>query len=109
MRANGVFIHQAEWQRKYLRRLDQAEMIARRMGIGRDGIRAAFGHLWLPDSVGGYPPIGQYELYDVAGLLDIPEQGRARDATLVHSVLDPLLTQENEPPPFRLAPGETWP
>ena len=38
MRANLLLSLQVEWQRKYLRRLDQAEPVAQRLGIGQDGI-----------------------------------------------------------------------
>jgi hypothetical protein len=109
IRANAVLFDQAGWQRRFLRRLDQAEPIARRMGIGRDTVRAAFGNLWVPGAIGGYPPLGQHELYDVAGLLDLPDHGRAIDPATVRAALGPYLAPEKEPRPDWLAPNEPWP
>jgi hypothetical protein len=109
MRANALLRTQADWQRAYLRRLDRGEDMARRRGIGRDAIRAAFGHLWVPGAIGGYPPLGQYELYDVAGLLDIPQRGRALDPAAVRAAMAPFLNPEKEPRPDWIAPYEAWP
>jgi hypothetical protein len=108
IRANAVLYNETEWQRKFLRRLDRAEPIARGMGLGRDAIRAAFGHLRVPGAVGGYSPLGQYELSDVAGLLDLPDRGRVVDTAAVRTALGPFLTQEKEPRPDWIAPGEPW-
>lgn len=71
-----VLLNRAEWQRAYLRRLDAGEKVARRLGLGRDEIRAAFGDLWIPGAIGRLPPNADRELYDVAGLLDLPPRGR---------------------------------
>ncbi|HZW32419.1 MAG TPA: hypothetical protein VFF52_17020, partial [Isosphaeraceae bacterium] len=109
LRANAVLRNQADWQRTYLRRLDRGEEMARRLGIGRDAVRAAFGHLWVSGAIGGYPPFGQYELYDVAGLLDIPEHGRAVDPAALRAALGPFLNQDKEPRPDWIAPNEPWP
>ena len=54
MRANVMLIDEPAWQRRYLRRLDQCEEMARRMGWGRDAIRAAFGHRFIPAAVVGW-------------------------------------------------------
>ena len=109
MRANSVLFNQAGWQQTYLRRLDRGEEMARRLGIGRDAVRAAFGYLWVPGALGGYSPLGQHELYDVAGLLDIPERGRPLDPAAVRAALGPFLNQDKEPRPDWIAPGEPWP
>jgi hypothetical protein len=109
LRASALLVNQADWQRQYLRRLDRAEPVARRLRIGRDAIRAAFGHLWVPGAIGGYPPPGQFELYDVAGLLDIPDRGRALDLTTVRAALGPFLDPEKEPRPDWIGSKEPWP
>jgi hypothetical protein len=109
MRANALLLNQADWQRAYLRRLDRGEEMARRLGIGRDAIRTAFGHLWVPGALGGYPPLGHYELYDVAGILDIPEHGRALDPAAVRAAMAPFLNPDKEPRPDWIAPSEPWP
>ncbi len=109
MRANMVLLNRAEWQRSYLRRLDAGETVARRMGLGQDAIRAAFGYLWIPAAIGGLAPTDHRELYDVAGLLDLPAIGRPSDPTLVRKMLRPYLDQDREPRPEWIAPGEAWP
>ena len=52
MRANVLLIERAFWQSRNLGQLVQCEQVAGRMGWGRDAIRAAFGHRFLP---GGHP------------------------------------------------------
>ena len=52
MRANMILLYSGRLAAEVLRRLDQAERIARRLGIGQDGIRAAFGYLFIPGSTG---------------------------------------------------------
>ncbi len=109
MRANMVLLNRAEWQRSYLRRLDAGEKVARRMGLGQDEVRAAFGYLWIPGAIGRLPPNADLELYDVAGLLDLPPQGRPTDPAIVRSALGPYLDQVKEPRPEWIAPNEPWP
>jgi hypothetical protein len=109
LRANAILNNQAEWQRTYLRRLDRGEETARRLGIGRDAVRAVFGELWVPGAMGGYPPLGQHELYDVAGILNIPERARAHNPAAVRAALGPFLDQDKEPRPGWIAPHEPWP
>jgi hypothetical protein len=49
------------------------------------------------------------EVYDAAGLLDLPDRGRAVDPDLVRRALGPYLFKEKEPRPQWLPPGEAWP
>jgi hypothetical protein len=108
MRANMILTYRVEWQRRYLKRLDQAERIARRLGIGQDGIRAAFGYLFIPGSTGRLL-MAQRELYDVAAMLDLPPRGRAVDPAAIRAALGDYLKPEPEPRPEWLLPGEKWP
>jgi hypothetical protein len=108
MRANVLLMDQAEWQRSALRRLDRGEALARRMGLGQDAIRAAFGHTWLPGSVGRLQP-ELYDLYDTAALLDLPEHGRPADPDAVRNVLADFFIEEPEPRPSWVRPIEPWP
>lgn len=108
MRANALLLLRVNWQRRYLRRLDQAERVARRLGIGQDGIRAAFGNIIIPGSTGRITPV-QRELYDVAAILDLPAQGRLTDPAAIRAVLERYLLLEPEPRPPWLAPGDRWP
>ena len=49
------------------------------------------------------------ELYDIAGLLDLPPHGRPTDPATVRSALGPYLDQVKEPRPEWIAPNEPWP
>jgi hypothetical protein len=109
MRANLVLLNQTGWQRTYLRRLDQAEQVARRMGLGQDEVRAVFGYLWIPGAIGRLPPPNQFELYDVAGLLNLPRNGQPTNPAVIRSALGPLLEQPKEPRPQWIEPNEPWP
>ncbi len=99
---------EADWQRSYLRRLDRAEALARRMGWSRDAIRAALGHPWVPGTVGLLRP-ALYDLYDAVGLLDLPEHGPPVDPETIRGALAELFAQEKEPRPIWLAPNDPWP
>ncbi len=48
MRANVLLMYRALWQSRNLGQLAECERLASRMGWGRDTIRAAFGHRFLP-------------------------------------------------------------
>jgi predicted outer membrane lipoprotein len=109
MRSNMVLLNRAEWQRVYLRRLDAGEKVARRMGLGQDEIRAAFGFLWIPGAIGRFPPTADRELYDVAGLLDLPPRGSSTNPAVVRSALGPYLDPVKEPRPGWIPPSEPWP
>jgi hypothetical protein len=108
MRANMILSYRVEWQRKYLVRMDKAEQIARRLGIGQDGIRAAFGYLFIPGSTGRLL-LAQRELYDVAAMLDLPPRGRPVDPAAIRAALGDYLNPEPEPRPQWLEPGDKWP
>lgn len=100
MRATTLLLDRAGWQRRHLRRLDRAQEVANRAGIGRDGIRAAFGRLDMPEIP---------EVYDAAGLLDLPERVRLTDPDQVRQALGPYVFKEKEPRPGWLLPWEPWP
>ena len=108
MRASAVLSLRVNWQRTYLRRLDLAEAVARRMGIGQDGIRAAFGFLFIPGSTGRLLQT-QRELYDVAAILNIPPRGRISDPEAIRAALGAYLRLDPEPRPPWILPGEAWP
>lgn len=108
MRASTLISMRVHRQRKYLHRLDQVEPIARRLGIGQDGIRAAFGHIYIPGSTGRLL-MAQREYYDVAAILDLPARGRNSDPAAIRAALGPYLRPEPEQRPPWLAPDESWP
>jgi hypothetical protein len=108
MRANIVLLSRADWQRASLRRLDRAQDIANRLGIGRDAIRAAFGHRYLPASVGALRP-ESYDLYDTVSLLDISERARTAVPISARTELTQLFAEVKEPRPEWLAADEIWP
>ena len=70
-------------------RLDQCEQIARRRGWGRDAVRAAFGHMFIPGAVVQDRP-ELYNQYDAAALLDLPDHGQPFDTQTVRTVLAEL-------------------
>ncbi|MGC8641503.1 MAG: hypothetical protein ACP5XB_16685 [Isosphaeraceae bacterium] len=100
MRASVLLLDRADWQRRHLRRLDQAQKVARRLGIGREAIHSALGRLDMP-----LLP----DVYDALGLLDLPEQGSVTNPDQVRRALEPFLFKEPEPRPFWLPPTEPWP
>jgi hypothetical protein len=100
MRATSLLLDRAQWQRRHLRRLDQAQEAARRQGIGREAVHSVFGRLDMPELP---------DVYDAAGLLDLPARGQAVDPESVRRALGPYLFKEKEPRPLWLPPGETWP
>jgi len=108
MRANVLLISEAQRQRGYLRRLDQVEATARRFGLGRDAIRAAFGHPWIPATTTVLRP-SRYDLYDAVAVLDLPEHGRAVDTDTVRNALAEWLAEEPPPRPAWIDPKEPWP
>lgn len=107
MRAATLASMRVEWQRTYLRRLGQAEVVAKRLGIGQDGIRAAFGHIFVPAATGRL--LTQRELYDVAAIINLPPTGRPVDPAAIHAVLGPYLIPPPEPRPPWLEPDDPWP
>ena len=108
MRANVILLDRAMWQRRCLRRLDRALVVARRMGWGKDVIRAAFGHRFIPGAVAYVRP-DQRDQYDAVALLDLPDRGQPGDSALVRTALAELLAEEPEPRPGWIGPNEKWP
>jgi hypothetical protein len=108
MRATALRSIHVDWQRKYLQRLDQVEPVARRLGIGQDGIRAAFGFIFIPASTGRLL-LNQREVYDVAAILNLPAHGRAGEPFTVRAALERYLLAEPEPRPPWLPADEPWP
>ncbi|MEO6810531.1 MAG: hypothetical protein ABI353_15555 [Isosphaeraceae bacterium] len=99
LRAVAVADLRVHWQRRHLTRLDQAEVVARRLGIDREAIRQAFGRVNVP----GLPKI-----YDAADLLDLPRHGREHDLNRVRQALGPFFAMEPEPSlplPSEFPPG----
>ncbi len=109
MRANLLLLDRAFWQSRNLGQLVQCEQLARRMGWGRQAIRAAFGHRFLPGAGKPLRP-EDYDLYDAAALLDLPDRGRQQaDPATVRATLGALYAVEPEPRPSWILPKETWP
>lgn len=79
---------EAEQQRRDLARLDRAEIEARRLGIGPESIRQAFGRV----TVSELP-----EQYDAADLLDLPDKAPTRDPEAMRQSLGRWLTPPSRP------------
>jgi hypothetical protein len=109
LRAAALLVYQAEWQRSNLRRLDRGEELARRMGLGRDAIRAVFGHPLLPGSFGRQPPTELLDLHDATAMLNLPEHGPRFDPATVRKALTPFFAEDKEPRPNWIAANEPWP
>jgi hypothetical protein len=108
MRANVLLLAKADWQRTVLRRLDRAQSLANRLGIGRQELRAAFGHHYLSANENLLQPEA-YDLYDTVALLDIPERGHAAIPASAFRELSELFAELKEPRPEWLDPDDTWP
>ncbi len=78
----------ARWQRRHLVRLDLAEGVARKLGIGRKLIHEAFGRVDAPELP---------EVYDAAELLDVPEIGTETDPIRARAALARFFVMEPEP------------
>jgi hypothetical protein len=100
MRASVILLDHAAWQRRCLRRLDQAQEIATRMGLGLETIHEAFGRVDAPELP---------DVYDAASLLDLPQVGKPVDLGQVRRALGPYFAKEPEPRPAWLPPGDAWP
>lgn len=97
IRASAMANDRAAWQRRHLAKLDEAQAICRRRGIGRDAIRRIFGRLDAPD----LPPV-----YDAIDLLDIPPRGSETNAKTIVRALAPYLSVEPEPRPPEFPLGD---
>jgi hypothetical protein len=100
LRTNGVVYDLGEWHRRHLRKLDAAERIAQRLGIGRSTIHQVFGRVDAPN----LPPS-----YDAAELLDLPLEGVETDPVRVRKALGDDFEVEPLPRPKWLRPGDIWP
>ena len=100
LRTSALVRDRAAWQKRHLAKLEQAEAVARRLGIGRDAISRVFGRVPAPDLP---------EVYDAVGLLDLAREGAETNPTVVRQALGPLLAVEREPRPDWIAPEEPWP
>lgn len=103
VRAVGLLEEERARQVRALRRLDLAEDTARRLGIGRAAIRAAFGRVIVP----GIPE--KQRGTDAVDLLRLPEEGAVSDQARVLAALGDFLRQEPPLRPTWLEPGEAWP
>ena len=100
LRTSALVRDRAAWQRRHLAKLEQAETVARRLGIGREAISRVFGRVPAPDLP---------EVYDAVGLLDLSREGTETNPTVIRQALGPLLAVEREPRPDWIAPEEPWP
>lgn len=99
-RTSLLALERARWQRRHLAKLEQAEVTARKLGIGREAIRRAFGRLDAPE----LPP-----MYDAVDLLDVPPLGSETNLARIRAAIGPLVTVEPEPRPPELPAQEAWP
>jgi hypothetical protein len=95
MRFVFMATERARWQQHTWARLDQAEAIARRMGVSRQELARAFGRVDAPDLP---------KVYDAADMLDLPDQSTATEPTPariaeIRAALDPWLSLEPDPAP----------
>jgi hypothetical protein len=77
----------ARQQLRFLAQLEQAQPIARRLGIGRDSIREAFSPVLSPAG----PRVAD------ADLLDLPETGEVVDIAMVRASLGRLFEWPDSP------------
>ena len=78
----------ADDQRRHLARLDRAEAVARRAGIGREAIRRAFGKVPAPEIP---------DVYDAGAMLALPWKGTENDPARVRAILGPYFEMEPGP------------
>ena len=103
-RLRGVFLasERAQRQRRALVRLDQAEALARRLGLSKRSIRSVFGPIGLP----AWPP--GVTTPDALDLLRLPHDGPPMDRSQV-ARLAPYLLPEPDPRPPWLEQADDWP
>jgi hypothetical protein len=87
-RAVYLAVEIARWQRRHLARLDRAQAVARRLGIGREGIARTFGRVDMPELP---------KVYDAAPMLDLPWRGTENDPAVIRQALGPYFAMEPEP------------
>ncbi len=88
LRARYLAEEIAAWQRRFLLRLDQAEVVARRRGIGREAISRTFGRVEAPEIP---------DAYDAVPMLDLPREGTENDPAVIRRTLGPFFNMEPEP------------
>jgi hypothetical protein len=103
LRAAYFTAERAGRQRRFLARIERAEQVCGRLGIGRAAIRRAFGRVLGP----GMPE--HLERFDAVDLLAIPELGPETDPMRIRSALRDLLAREPEPRPSWIPAQEPWP
>ena len=101
-RATYLNAESSEHLRRTLARLDRAEQIALREGIGKAAIRRVFGRVLVP----GIP---EKHASDAASLLRIPEDETNQSPTLVKKALGNWYREEPETRPPWLNRSEPWP
>lgn len=101
-RATYLNAESSEHLRRTLARLDRAEQIALREGIGKAAIRRVFGRVLVP----GIP---EKHASDAASLLRIPEDETNQSPTLVKKALGNWYREEPETRPPWLNWSEPWP
>ncbi|MBX6315065.1 MAG: hypothetical protein IRY99_19445 [Isosphaeraceae bacterium] len=99
LRAVYLWGERADRQRRHLARLDHAQEIARRMGVGREALVQVFGRVLWPD-----PPV-----IEDANLLDLPWKGTETDPERIRQTLGDAFALEPEPKPPWLDPRQPWP
>ena len=102
LRALYLAADRADWQRRHLAKLDRAEAVARREGLGRRQIKALFGRVDAPE----LPSV-----YRAEDLLALPRDGpnAEPDPSAARQALGPLFAVEPPPRPLWVRPGEPWP
>ncbi len=108
LRSNILIGQECAWQLGYLRKLDLAENLARRLGVSRKALRDVLGHPFIPGSISHLRP-ELYNNYDAISLLDIPEDGPAPNPRVIVSAFAELLDPGPPPRPDWLLPTDPWP
>jgi hypothetical protein len=88
LRADYLADQYARWQRRHLRRMDHAQVTARRLGIGRREISETFGRVDLPELP---------KVYDGVPMLDLPWSGTERNPDVIRRALSADFAKEPEP------------
>jgi hypothetical protein len=105
LRALSLAGEHRERQLRALARLDKAESLARRLGVGRGALREAFGRLRIPG-------LRAHEgLPDALDLLSLPRDDRAAPADVwrLRATFDDLIRPEPQWRPPWLLPSDPWP
>ena len=90
-------------QFRHLMRLDNAQRVCARLGIGPESIRRTFGRIIMPGI-----PASQIQT-DVVGIMTLPRDTPEMSITTVRTALKNSILAEPEPRPLWLMPNDTWP